>query len=150
MVGGGVWWDDVTTTRPPEENPSVQACEVFFEPACGQGGDLFEGARFFEQVGCARYDLEFLLRLEHVVGLAVKGEDRVVVAPHYEEGRGLYVREGLRGHVRPSSPGDDGPDCGAHFNGGPEGGRRPRGRAGGSDQQGLRPFLFLHPPCRGP
>lgn len=50
--------------------------EFFLKPLAGQAGDLFELARFLEQVGCSGNDLDFVLRVHQGCGFLVHADHR--------------------------------------------------------------------------
>src|SRR3954451_11643119 len=65
--------------------------QVTGEPVFCERGDLFEGARFLEEVRCARHDLEARLAAELRERLAVEFHDDVVAPTHDQEHRLVHL-----------------------------------------------------------
>lgn len=82
------------------------------EPLARLVGDLFERARFFEQVRRAWHDDEFLLASKQRVSFSIHVDHRLVVATDDQKRRGGDLGEVRLSQVRSPSSGNDSRDHG--------------------------------------
>jgi hypothetical protein len=74
--------------------------EVTNEPVTSEARDLLQRARFLEEMGCARHDLELHFARKELHGSAIELDDHRVIAPDDQQYRLVHQSEGLTREVR--------------------------------------------------
>src|SRR6056297_2796173 len=118
------------------------------KPLGREDDDLFEGARFFEEMRGALDDPQFGRAAQLASGLLVEFDDNLVAPPDDEQRRCADFGQGLAGKVGPPASGNDRPDGVRHRR--RPGQRRRRARAGSEEpDRKIREIARLARPSDG-
>ena len=119
-------------SRPPVWSDAAEELSLrhmTHEPARGERSDVFQCARFLEQMRCSWNNRDLLLTPELTKGLLIELDDVEIGAADDEERRSEHLREFFTtSQIRPSTARDDGGNFAREIGGHPQ--RRRRAGAG--------------------